>query len=291
MLDEMDAALEPLLKLFKRARANGAELDKRVRESQMSRDALSEYERLVNQKKEISELRKKERKVRLKEFVEDVPKSSEVVIGEVKIVSSNEGDSETRSLIAWGGNSLTRWRVKSQPMDLARTTRYLCVLPETGKLGWARVMKTRITFVGAGVNFSSALRIGDQDCDAHFSADWSESPEFGRNLSVEIRKWNSAICVVSFWIGLDVAEMLDVRSTDSLSESGRTLIDWIQNNHADLTKQCLARVLTPFVYSKNLHGVQAQTYFGDVGTVYLIQVALIEKYPVLVVKKVDTESD
>ena len=62
-----------------------------------------------------------------------------------------------------------RWRRELQTGKLEDCYRYLCLIEETGKLGWAWVASSRITFVSQGL--STRVGLLWQDVEDHDKGD------------------------------------------------------------------------------------------------------------------------
>jgi len=208
--------------------------------------------------------------------------------GRVQVVESNEGWSSTYSLVATARSDLTEWMIDDKPLTLSRTFRYLCVLPSSGKLGWARVMKTRITFVAPDITWTDSIAFGATTVQMTANADWSEEPEEGRNLYVELATLQGIqLCTVNIVFDLEKVLVLSLtsmtHSSSLLNATARGLTRWISRNKRVFIRTLLERLTKRFSYTSNLRGVQATQFFGPLDTRYKVYVARVSENPVVVV--------
>jgi hypothetical protein len=74
-------------------------------------------------------------------------------------VKRQEAGNNVHSLVSFTGVDPTRWSVDDKAYDFQPLYRYLFIAQDTGQLGWARVGRTRITYVARGMRLSETLRI------------------------------------------------------------------------------------------------------------------------------------
>jgi hypothetical protein len=281
MIEDMERELRPLRKQYVKAQRLAQELDGLIEERELLRVATK------------AQARVKVRRRRVRAFVRSIQstnQSSDVVYGEIQSVNTNAGWSTTHSLIALYRGNLLRWRLANEEVGLSTTKRYLCVIPTSGKLGWARVMKTRITFVGAGVLNAGFITIGESRYRVSMQADWSNDGARGRNLEVTLAfgAWDVPICSVSMWVSVSDVEILEIESIarEGYEKEAVVAKNLIAKEGAEFARQCLHLVLAPFTYTRNLYGVQATEFFGDFGQRYRIRLAQMRDHEFLVAEPV-----
>lgn len=185
--------------------------------------------------------------------------------------------SGTVSLLADWDSTLTSWLVADKRVEFVPRMRHLCVLDHNGRLGWVRVVKTRITFVGHGVEDDTPAVLAGQRCWLHFEADWAARPVQGRNLTIGIQtSGKTSLCTVSVWFDTQYLTCKAIKPARGkvLATTKHAMTQWIEDNWDEFASTVLARLVTPFHYQSKLYGRgEIEAYFGPVGTKYALQVA------------------
>ncbi len=196
------------------------------------------------------------------------------------------------SLIVQNGRDLTSWSVHGITVHLEMRKRYLIMIPEdNGKIGWARVVKTRISFIGQGVNFLEKDKILLDDIPFSLfisvTADWSEERPFNRNIAISVRVSDQIIiCTINAWFSIDGLIFTDVNPINRIDIQGYEasyILDIIKKSH-QFKEQCLRLIVKPFIYKTHLHGIDAESFFNLVGYRYELKLAMIGEYPILLAK-------
>lgn len=273
MIADMEELLPPVRRLYLAAQAAAKDADAEILRLREQRD--------VDRVQRSQLFKEKVRRLGLViRAIQRAPKSPHLSYGTVKLVESDKYSwetgtysfSATKSLVVGREDDLTRWRVDGNRVDLVQRNRYLCVHQNGTKLGWARVGKTRITYVGQGVRRTDPIRMAGQRCILSFSADWSSHPEYGRNATVNVSHLNGdPVCVVSIWFSIDDILLLHVVA----AEGGKlhhtmkaAMVDWVRENPIDFGNAVLPHFVSPFLYRERLMGVQANDFFGPLGSRY-----------------------
>jgi hypothetical protein len=151
MIADMEEMLPPVRRLYLEAQAAAKDADAEIFRRREQRD------REHTERKQI--YREKVKRLGLVyKAIQRAPKAPRVCYGAVKLMESDKYSpetltysfSETKSLVVGREDDLTLWRVDGKRVDLVPRNRYLCVHRNGTKLGWARVGKTRITYIGRG---------------------------------------------------------------------------------------------------------------------------------------------
>lgn len=286
MIADMDELLPPVRRLYLAAQAAAADADLEILRRREKREA----EKAQRMKRYKEKVRRQALVVRA---IELAPKSPQVSYGTVKLMESEKYSRETRtysfsetnSLLIGRDDDLTRWRLEDKRVNLVPRNRYLCVHQYGKKLGWARVVKTRITYIGGGVRRTEPIWMAGQRCVLSFNADWSQQPAHGRNATVKISHLSgNPICVVSIWFSIDDILPLHVEAAEggNLHETTKAaMIDWVQENPMDFRSAVLPHFVSPFLYEARLLGVQATDFFGPIGSRYKLGLILADGNPVL----------
>jgi hypothetical protein len=266
-VDEMKAMLPLLTRKFHKLRRTAVGVDQFVRAKVSQRDEQG--------------LR------RLKLRLAKLPAAGSEVVTRVTLLgdTSWKSHSLTRSLVPSLGGNLTRWTIDDEVVRLEKITRYICVNEDSGKFGWARVAKTRITFVADRLSDLS-VRLDKWDCKVSLLSLWKRNYPSGVNLKIKLSPaQTSKVLTITAWFGLE--ELAIVTMTwNRASRQTQRLGQWIVDHRSTFDDQMLQLLLEPFQYREHLFGVQADTFFGSVGTRYRLRLCKVSGKPVLVAKQV-----
>ena len=171
-------------------------------------------------------------------------------------------------------------------MTLWRTLRFLCVEENSGRIGWARVCKTRITFVENEITDLS-VNLGEWPCMMDVSALWKADEEATSNLKIKLAP-NHAVgeLTIRTWFAVDTLSIIDIATPIVANREITAVRVWIDSNQAKFAQAVLAQITRSFQYEHNLSGVYANTFFGPFGTHYELSVRLLGEYPIMVAKRV-----
>lgn len=153
-------------------------------------------------------------------------------------------------------HDLLSWWYDGSHTSLKKTSRYLFVLPELGRVGWARVMKTRITKIGLGIDWSEAVEVAGRSYKVGFESDWSDAPaNVLCKLSRGRRGIESQVEITGFF-SVDGFDILSIGGNDE-SE-----IAHLRSHRAELSTDIARRLLQSFKYEYNLLGYEMFDFLG-----------------------------
>lgn len=284
MLDEMEQQLPKLRKLFRQLSVAVEAANELVAAREVSRQKELE---LAERESERKKLEEHKAKIRLEQFQKSIAslKYSVSKYAMVDVLPTGAyGGSSTHSLSA-PGRDLTKWISGGSNTNLIRTFRYLTVIEKTGKLGWARVAQTRITFVEKSISWSDTILLADHRCTISAEAEWDESRLKKSNLKVKLSNPGilgslHAIC----WFTPSGIEILSFEEHGIPEHSPLHSIRVQLQSDSTVRLTILRKLLSPFKYQSNLTGVEAHNFFGPVGTWFRISLAHAEGKPLLVAK-------
>lgn len=270
MIGDMEKELGALAKKFRAARREATKLDREVRDRQAAR---------------VRE--KRWRLQTLQRTLDQGAAPQSELDAEVRSVPSSSG-LPNLSLVALNGRHLTKWKVGESYVHLSPKRRYLCVFRDTGKIGWARLMKTRITFVGNGVDHDEPITMGEHRYRLSQTADWSAKPRHERNVTVSVHEMDGTkLCVVSLFLSISGAEVTHVRQLQPRRVGARAAASqcasFIERRPHEFARLCLPGLVNSFVYSRRLIGAQADEFFGPVRTRVTLSIATIGDQRIIVV--------
>lgn len=283
MLIEMEGHIKPHLASYRVILDNAEEIDNKIKSNQEIRNLL------LQQMNAALESRKKKLKS-LKESILKSSKAKKNVFGEVKKIeprwdSYSDG---TYSFVPSEPSNMTEWIVNDSKVTLLRANRYICLIEDTGKIGWARVVKTRLTYFASGVSRTEITRFGESECNVKYSAIWDMEDSSENNIIISIQpKYSNASIVCTSWFGLDALTISDMKVKGSKAKEDLAILrmmKWIETNNQEFVNLLLSGLLSPFKYQKKLLGVEANEFFGPVGERYRIGLATINRKPLLLAK-------
>jgi len=180
------------------------------------------------------------------------------------------------SLVAAPGYSFLRWTVDGSRVDLRTLNRYLCVVPELGRLGWARLSNTRITYVESSVRSPSTRFLGKK-CVVEWSA--SQRLELtDYNLTFELSGHpDLPDFALTAWVDADHIELTSEEGIDE-----EVLSRW-----DEISAEIVRHLTQRFKYGRKLTGKTADEFFyAHVGSEFRVRLARLAGHNILVAEAV-----
>jgi len=174
--------------------------------------------------------------------------------------------------------SLLNWTFKEQEVDLVRLNRYLIVDQISGRLGWARIAKTRISFVDGEVYFKGTIQIfGQQFMLLLESRKLSYIKKNNQNIAIVLSALDDSVKIKIggyFDLGsisnISLIQVTPKRSYDDIFEQLESHLD-------DLIADVLEKITTSFDYS--IYGVGPQQFFDEIPHYFNMKLALYNNNP------------
>lgn len=280
MILDMEDLLKPVLKLFVDAQKASTEVDLLVVEKEKTRQEEKQKlaERLQREAEELSRREAAARLLTLQKTVSESAQAQYPLYCRLRTVETGswENPSFTSSLmVSSKDDDLRNWIIDRKIRKLDGYKRYVCLIEESGKFGWARVTKTRLTFFHRNVSRSDVLLLSNIRCHVQFYAKWLEADERSTyNLIIEVSPLSVYGNVqVRAWLSLNAIEILDI-SIKATSNVISRMETWIHENMEEFKRKILALSLSPFNYEKRLAGVEASTFLQGHSYVYYYKVKL-----------------
>lgn len=176
------------------------------------------------------------------------------------------------SLVAPPGYSFLRWWINGHPVELLTLNRYLCVVPELGRLGWARLSNTRITFFASSVRRASATFLG-RKCVVQWSG--SQRLDFpDSNLTFAISEHpDLPDFSLAAWVDADHIKFTNEENID----------EEVLSRKDEISSEIIRQLTQPFKYERKLTGKTADEFlFADVGSEFRVRVARLAGQYILV---------
>jgi hypothetical protein len=282
MIHDMIRLLPPLKKKMKAVRQEIEDINLRIegdeqkrieerRDEAARREAEAERQRQIVEDRERTlhnwNARVSTAQLRVRATVKEMPKNS---------------DGRRFSLVTSSGD-LTNWKLwNGRVSRLKPLQSYLCMVSSTWKLGFARVAKTRITFVGRSLRWNHVFSIGGEDCDVWFNT--LDNPEAGTNLSCGVRinrlgALSSAVRFASWFDGKNVVVRHSEQDQVYFSDEIEVWKDAKQKEiGADLTNAFLQTV----IHDQRIEmSTDALMFFGRVNTQYTLQAEMFKDCPMI----------
>lgn len=242
MIDDMEQLVAPLRRGYLKLMSGVDELDQRVVEAEQVR---REHVRT-----------QAEREERNRQFADAVARATGYSTPKYARIEYVEGCDTLKKINA--DEDLLNWSWGGQQIQLTKTKRYLCVIPEHSKVGWVRVMKTRITKVGKGINWNQLLLLGDRSFRVEFNANWENASK--TNVRVSLDKGDVTIDGFFSIEGFAVDAIIPKQGANPSTLANAAMLE---ANREHIGNQLAARLLEPFKFKHNLYGAEACEFFGQ----------------------------
>lgn len=166
-----------------------------------------------------------------------------------------------------------------QAPTLTKRSRYLLIVPRTGKLAWVAANKTRLTQFGMDLSPSdSAVRINGRSwiiTHIDFNDKLETLPEWNVRFDL-VRLANK----VQLFMRFTLADLVlsDVKTAFGNQDLSARVAEDFQANKDVVLPQLYRRLLTPFRYSSNSKGVSADRFCEGLGTDFLLTARSYRRY-------------
>lgn len=278
----MEDALVPLERKHKSILKEAQKVNRFIKEKENKR--LEEREHEIEEQKKL-----KERIEQFQKAVANLPVSRSTKRGIIKdIPTGYYGSSSTYSLMALGGDKFTNWRFGNEIVNLSRTYRYLCLHENKGKIGWVRVVDTRITFIGQGVDKAGTVYLNEIPCKLGFTSIWDDDDIANGNLVITIKPpYSSVVLKLKTWFSIDNFNINEIpKITNADTPRLGSIKRYIKDKKDEFKEKILEIMLHRFQYTTNLYGVQANKFFGPVYTTCKLRLAKIQENPVIIISEI-----
>ncbi|NIF42519.1 hypothetical protein F3J14_16830 [Burkholderia sp. Tr-862] len=204
---------------------------------------------------------------------------------------SGESLSRLYSLMAGVDDTLLEWTANGEPTSLEREFRYLCLLEDTGAIGWARVAITRISFISADRKDYNPMQFGDKTYNLVFEGKRWGNDDGDANLVIGIcdhYSFRPDVNVLAYFDGMDL-EIIDVNLSNAPYANqivGREICDWIDENGSEFRETVIPKMLSGYQpFEDRLRGAKVREFFGDQLTDIHMRVMLSHGQPFLVARR------
>lgn len=246
------------------------------------KDLSNEIEKAKETLIHKEELRKKEaQKILLEKINSNKVKYNRSKISNCMIRNMNYGSYIT--LHADAGEDLTSWIINDKEVNLDRLKRYLLIDCKSGRLCWARISKTRITFFQPKlIRNARSLGFNHWLLTLELTAKWDTTS--GDNLTVELIEFDTkARALFDCRFDLDTVHDLKLIKEKSKDlDKSPNFINWIKSNKKNICQEITICLIEPFDYQYKLLGHTAKNFFDNYWGRIKIRTYEINEYPVLV---------
>ena len=249
LIEELEEHISPQLSPMKKLARSAGEIDKRIEAGKSEREA----------KRRQQDLDRWLREAGVERFIAAADRAaahSEVKYCYPQFLVTNYGTTANYTLLADGSKLLT-WNLGGELVHLTKTFRYLFVVPELGRVAWARVMETRITKVGNTVVKGASITVAGKLFKVAYDSDWGSSRA---NVSLTLRRSDTygldKVVAIEGFFSIDGLEILSI---DGPNEDEVNFL----RSHADEASVDIARdLLEPFRYQQNLYGREIDEFLA-----------------------------
>lgn len=187
------------------------------------------------------------------------------LIAKIKFIDENH--SKTR-LVWTKKQPLTEWSVEGNNIQLIDKFRYLFIIGN--KVGWARVNKTQISFIGSEIDNLDTIKICNETYNVSVATHWSSDVQ--SNLVIKLTgssKHDKITLRTSFSIdklNINSYTISDKRNIEKISL-------FLEKNKNNIEREINTKLIRPFKYEKNLYGKSADKFFDKAGSSFMIKLA------------------
>jgi len=280
MIEDMIRLLPPIKKAVKKVVEKSRQLDEKIKNE--------EHER---QKQQEADLLKKSQEIRrdqIQQFRSEttlqwnrLEKSrQEIPVKVSSRIGSNGYKSEVLSRTS-ASDDLTLWQIRDVlPFKLNRLSNYLCLIYGSWKIGFCRVGKTGIRFVGNSIKRNEkTFQIAGETCQVAFSANWVSDDSPNLVCTIHPAGFRGKLNLTG-WFRLTGFSIVEMECINDVNRPD--LEDWANSNKAAIERDILSPLLSTFYYANPTSISRANAFFGPRKTSYLLRLGMIEKHPMLV---------
>lgn len=225
----------------------------------------------------------RQRLFRLQEAVAKAPKASKVVFASVDYV----GDNYECSLVVRNREStFTQWKVGDDIVWLGRLYWYLVLLGDSGKVAWARVADTRISYYTRKFTRSDTSFFETQFRNIHFEGLDVDVHKKGQNLKITFTLTDFGQVAQKLWFGLDEL-VIDACSTVWESPEAQVFVQRIENDRQSFETALLKGLCSPFRLNGALSTHRADAVVGPTWSRHLVRAVMQDTHPILVIQPLE----
>lgn len=291
MLTDMGAKLPTLRRMFNALKRQSREVDQGVARRQRVRDAEAERTKAELELQRRKEREQRDRLAKLHTSVDRLSVASKRVRTRMQMLVKTERRSGKAKYAGQlvrveGRASLTSWLIDEKRVDLERLHQYPCIIPKTGKFGWARVGKSRIAFVASSVVHGERVSLFGERWRITTRGEWGDALEDGHNVTVKMKAETGQVIKISCWFSIDG---LVATAFKWLAPPPKRLDDYdyvaaVNDNDEGLRDRLMELLLRPFLFSPGhkFGDKRAHKYFGSNRERYLMRLARVGGHPLLI---------
>jgi hypothetical protein len=283
-IDDMRRQLRGVRNLFRKAKADAARLNEEVMQRERERVERERQER----ERERQEAERQRRLSNLRAAVGSLRVASTVVSTRMQYTTPAWHSSADESLFALSGRSLTRWYVDGRVVELQDCYRYLCIIEDTGKMGWARVASSRISFVEPSVEYGERLHYRTRSWHVIAEGHWGDSTRSMCNLTLKLESSWGEEARLDCWFSVSGLEVEKVvwRNPPRHEVVPKHIAKSIADNDEALRDKLTNYLVRPFKYKDGQKlGTRSDKFFGGYGSRYRISLAKVSQHEVLIARQ------
>lgn len=264
-----------------------AELQRHREEAERQRQA----ERAAQRRNEQEAQARRNRLSALQKNIGTANRSLQTAYAKITTIHNYETGNEQVTLKEKNGRDLRQWQIGNRKIEFEQGRRYL-LLQEQGKLGWGRVVKTRISYIGKGVSWSfdrEDYLIAGRYFKIRMEADWQLEPKFGRNIFFVVTDGNDITCEVSCWFSLNEIEILVAEpfpSADAFMSDRQEFLSHFHANSDAFKAHFTSLITTPFNYTSPFTGIDPSDFFTAGTDDVFLRAALVQGRPILLTNSI-----
>lgn len=222
----------------------------------------------------------RQRILRLQEAVAKARKAKEVVFAVVDRVGENN---ECSLVVRNRECTFTQWIVEDDIVSLRRLYWYMVLLGDSGRVAWARVASSRISYYTRNFILSDTSFFDTQFKSIRFEALGADVQEKGQNLKITFTLTDFGQVEQRLWFGLDE---LGIEECSTLRESpdARAFVHRVANDIHSFEAVLLDKLCSPFRLNGALSTDRADAVVGRIWSGHFVRAVMHNTHPILVIQ-------
>lgn len=222
----------------------------------------------------------RQRLFRLQEAVAKARNAKDVVFASVDFVGDNY---ECSLVVRHRESTFTRWKVGEDIVSLGRLYWYLVLLRDSGKVAWARVADTRISYYTRKFRRNGTSFFDTQFKRINFEGLDADVHKKGQNLKITFTLTDFGQIEQKLWFGLDEL-VIDACSTIRESPEAQGFVQRIEDDRQSFETALLKELCRPFRLNGTLSTDRADSVVGRSWSHHFVRAVMYDTHPILVIQ-------
>lgn len=281
MIEDMIRLLPPIKKAVKKVIEKSKQLDEKIKKEEIHRQ---EQMKAVLLKKSQEVVRKQIQTFRSETTLlwERTEKAQQEFPVRVSLRTGIGGIKIPVLVRTRSADDLTFWQMPDGSLcRLGRLSDYLCLVYGSWKIGFCRLGKIGIGFVGQTITRNhETFEIGGETCHVEFEANWKNEDEPNLICTIRPRRFCLGKLKLTGWFRLNGYSIVEMECVHGIY--CQEFEEWAVSNRSAIERDIPHSLLPSFSYRNPTSVSRAGKFFGPTSTRYLLRLGIIDSFPLLV---------